>query len=73
LWIPKRLHPSKWFLDSGCNNHMCGNKDMFCDLDNSFKESVKLGDDLGLIVQGKGMVRLEVNGIVFMITRVFYV
>jgi hypothetical protein len=52
---------------------MCGNKDMFCDLDNSFKESVKLGDDLGLIVQGKGMVRLEVNGIVFMITRVFYV
>jgi hypothetical protein len=45
-----------WFLDFSCSNHMRGNKDMFCDLDNSFKESVKLGDDSGLIVQGKGMV-----------------
>jgi hypothetical protein len=57
-----------WFLDSGCSNHMCGNKNMFCDLDNSFRESVKLGNNSGLTVQGKGMVRLWVNGIVFMIT-----
>jgi len=62
-----------WFLDSGCSNHMCGNKNMFCDLDNSFRESVKLGNNSGLTVQGKGMVRLWVNGIVFMITWVFYV
>ncbi|PSS16340.1 Endonuclease, partial [Actinidia chinensis var. chinensis] len=42
-----------WFLDSGCSNHMCGNKDMFCDLDSSFRESVKLGNDSRLTVQGK--------------------
>jgi hypothetical protein len=47
---------------------MCGNKNMFYDLDNSFRESVKLGNNSGLTVQGKGMVRLWVNGIVFMIT-----
>ena len=62
-----------WFLDSGCSNHMCGNKDMFCDLDSSFRESVKLGNDSKLTVQGKGKVRMEVNGIVLMITGVFYV
>nr|GEV66031.1 hypothetical protein [Tanacetum cinerariifolium] len=26
-----------WFLDSGCSDHMCGNKDMFVDLDSMFK------------------------------------
>ena len=62
-----------WFLDSGCSNHMCCNKDLFCDLDNSFRESVKLGNDWSLIVQGKGKVRMEVHGIVFVIIGVFYV
>lgn len=62
-----------WFLDSGCSNHMCGNKDLFCDLDSSFRESVKLGNDSSLTVQGKGKVRMEVNGIVLVIAGVFYV
>ncbi|XP_068319497.1 uncharacterized protein [Pyrus communis] len=59
-----------WFLDSRCNNHMCGKKDLFCD---SFRESVKLGNDSSLIVQGKGSVRMEVNDIIHVITSVFYV
>lgn len=32
-----------WFLDSGCSNHMCGAKEWFTELDNSFRQSVKLG------------------------------
>jgi hypothetical protein len=32
-----------WFLDSGCSNHMVGNKEWLYDYDDSFKESVKLG------------------------------
>ncbi|PNX56747.1 retrovirus-related Pol polyprotein from transposon TNT 1-94, partial [Trifolium pratense] len=29
-----------WFLDSGCSNHMVGNKDWLFDYDDSFKDSV---------------------------------
>jgi hypothetical protein len=62
-----------WFLDSGCSNYMCGEKNIFCELDSNFRESVKLGNNSRLAVQGKGKNRLEVNGIVFIITYVFYV
>lgn len=62
-----------WFLDSGCSNHMSGKRDIFVDLDSSFKESVKIGNDSSLIVQGKGTIRVEVKGIVHVITEVFFV
>lgn len=45
-----------WFLDSGCSNHMCGKRDIFIDMDNSFKESLKMGNDSSHTVQGKGMI-----------------
>ncbi|KAM1556843.1 hypothetical protein PS2_040150 [Malus domestica] len=62
-----------WFLDSGCSNHMCGKRDLFSEFDSSFKESVKLGNNSSLTVQGKGNVRMEVNGMIHVITSVFYV
>lgn len=31
-----------WFMDSGCNNHMCGTKEWFTDLDEGFRQSVRL-------------------------------
>lgn len=63
-----------WFLDSGCSNHMCGSKELFDDeFDSSFRESVKLGNNSRLMVQGKGTVRLEVDGVVLVITGVFFV
>lgn len=34
-----------WLLDSGYNNHMIGNKDLFSTLDYSFKSKIKLGVD----------------------------
>ncbi|GJU34055.1 retrovirus-related pol polyprotein from transposon TNT 1-94 [Tanacetum coccineum] len=43
-----------WFLDSGCSNHMCGKREFFCDLDESFRETVMLGDDRSINVMGKG-------------------
>ena len=33
-----------WFLDSGCSNHMSGNKDWFIEIDEQFRHSVKLGN-----------------------------
>nr|XP_028948054.1 uncharacterized protein LOC114820894 [Malus domestica] len=62
-----------WFLDSGCSNHMCGKREVFIEMDDSFRESVKLGYDSSLSVKGKGKVRLEVHGIMHVITGVFFV
>lgn len=57
-----------WFLDSGCSNHMCGKREMFTDLDDTFRKYVKLGNNSSLAVLGKGDVRMEVNGIMQVIT-----
>nr|GEX54536.1 hypothetical protein [Tanacetum cinerariifolium] len=62
-----------WFLDSGCSNHMCGNKDRFVDLDSSFSTSVKLGKNTRMMVIGKGRVKLFLNGSIFIINDVYYV
>ncbi|KAA8515413.1 hypothetical protein F0562_018976 [Nyssa sinensis] len=62
-----------WFLDSECSNHMCGKKEMFTNLDDTFRKSVKLGNNSSLAVLGKGNVHMEVNRIMQVITRVFYV
>ncbi|CAL2276538.1 unnamed protein product [Prunus armeniaca] len=62
-----------WFLDSGCSNHMCGKRELFSQFDNNFREKVKLGNDMSLTVQGKGNIRMEINGIMQVITEVFFV
>ena len=62
-----------WFLDSSCNNHMCGKKQFFSRFDESFNTSIKLGDNSSMAVIGKGNTRTLVNEIVQVITEVFYV
>ncbi|KAK2452968.1 putative mitochondrial protein [Trifolium repens] len=62
-----------WFLDSGCSNHMIGEKEWFFDFDSSYKDSVKLGDDSRMSVMGKGSVKLHINNIVYVISDVYYV
>ncbi|XP_070672030.1 uncharacterized protein [Malus domestica] len=62
-----------WFLNSGCSNHMCGKRELFSMFDNNFRETVKLGNDTSPTVLGKGNIRMEMNGIVHVITEVFFV
>lgn len=62
-----------WFLDSGCSNHMCGIKDWFIELDNALKQNVKLGDDRRMAVEGRGKLRLEIDGRTQVISDVYYV
>lgn len=62
-----------WYLDSGCSNHMSGNKIWFSELDESFKKSVRLGNDARLKVEGKGSIKVKMNGEVHTIVDVFYV
>lgn len=51
-----------WFLDSGCSNHMTGTKKWFSEMDKNFRHSMKLGNDARMVVQGKGSIKIRVNG-----------
>lgn len=62
-----------WFLDSGCSNHMCGDRSLFYELDEGFTQMVKLGNHTKLSVVGKGNVRLTLEGMNHLVTEVFYV
>ncbi|KAI5418699.1 hypothetical protein KIW84_043070 [Lathyrus oleraceus] len=53
-----------WFLDSGCSNHMTGNKKWFVELDENFSCIVRLGNNSIMSVMGKRSVRFEVDGII---------
>jgi hypothetical protein len=46
-----------WFLDSGCSNNMCGKKELFIDLNESFQQSIKLGNNSNMAMKGKGNMR----------------
>ena len=68
-----KSHDDQWFLDSGCSNHICGNKFSFSDLDESYHDSVKLGNNTSMVVLGKGNIRLQVNSKAHIVTDVFFV
>ncbi|KAG6528769.1 hypothetical protein ZIOFF_010954 [Zingiber officinale] len=46
----------------GCSNRMCGEKDTFSNLDESFHSSVKFGDNSTISVIGKGKVTIQAKG-----------
>lgn len=62
-----------WFLDSGCSNHMSGNKDWFMEMDEQFRHSVKLGNGARMMVMGKGSIKLETEGLTQVVRDVFYI
>ena len=62
-----------WFLDSGCSNHMCGDRAMFDKIDENFRQMVRLGNNSRMRVLGRGSVRLRVKGINVTITEVYYI
>lgn len=62
-----------WFLDSGCSNHMTGNKKWFVELDENHSCIVRLGNNSIMSVIGKGSVRFEVDGIILTVSDVSFV
>ena len=48
-----------WYLDTGSSNHMCGNKDLFSELDESFHSSARFGDNTKIEIMGKGKVPIR--------------
>ena len=61
--ILSRMKENKnnWFLDSDCNNNMCGDKNMFTDLDESFRSFVKFDNNERVFVLGKGKIRITLK------------
>ena len=45
-----------WCLDSGCNNHMIGNLNLFYSLDNLVQTNATPGNNIQVTVLGKGTV-----------------
>jgi len=41
------------YLDTGCTNHMCGQKELLADLDDSFRTKLKFGDGRFVPMIGK--------------------
>ncbi|XP_027359769.1 uncharacterized protein LOC113868411 [Abrus precatorius] len=63
-----------WFLDSGCSNHMTGNKLWFTEVkEEGFSRSVKLGNNTTMAVTAKGSIQVQINGTSHVITDVYYV
>ena len=63
-----------WYIDSGCSNHMTGNKNSFVNLDENIKSQITLGDGSNQEVAGKGTIVVKTkNGSSKYIPDVFYV
>ncbi|RVX23984.1 Retrovirus-related Pol polyprotein from transposon TNT 1-94 [Vitis vinifera] len=56
-----------WFLDSGCINHMCGKKELFSRLDESFSTFVKLGDNSSMANNLLSVGQLQEKGLAILI------
>nr|GEZ33915.1 hypothetical protein [Tanacetum cinerariifolium] len=62
-----------WYIDSGCSNHMTGNKDVFSQLDVLIQKEVRFGDNKSLKVYGIGTVVVKGNGWEKQIPDVYFV
>lgn len=62
-----------WYIDSGCSNHMTGNKNCFVNFDESVQREVKTGDNKRLIVKGCGDIPIRTKQGTNYISNVYYV
>lgn len=66
-------HQNLWYLDTGCSNHVCGDKSAFSDLDETFRNTVKFGNDSTVSVMGKGRVAIQTKESSHSISNVLFI
>nr|XP_010905561.1 uncharacterized protein LOC105032728 [Elaeis guineensis] len=63
-----------WFLDIGCSNHMCGQKELFSKLDDTVRSEVKFENNMKIPIMKNGYITIKANdGSDRCITDVYYV
>jgi len=51
--IKEETNKNMWFLNTGCSNHMSGDKLVFSTLDESFKDNVMFENNFRVMAMGK--------------------
>ncbi|XP_075097917.1 uncharacterized protein LOC142175238 [Nicotiana tabacum] len=70
----EKVSANLWYLDTGCINHICGHKVAFSELDETFQDTVKFGDNSAVFIMGKGKVQVTTkDNSILTISNVFYV
>ncbi|KAK2373515.1 hypothetical protein QL285_074546 [Trifolium repens] len=63
-----------WYFDSGCSNHMTGNRSILIDFDECLSTKIKLANNESIKAEGIGNVRIQMsNGKKAVIEKVLYV
>lgn len=52
---------------------MTGNKEWFFELEENFNRTMKLGNDTRMTVIAKGSIKVKINGIIQVISDVYYI
>nr|GEU31261.1 hypothetical protein [Tanacetum cinerariifolium] len=59
-WIPRIVQICLWIIDSGCSNHMTGNRALLTNFVEKFLGTVRFGNNDFTVIAGYGDVGLEV-------------
>jgi len=57
--VEEIAHDEVWYIDSGCSNHMTGNKKVFVNLNESITSKVRISDDKILFVKRKSDILVQ--------------